>query len=211
MRIGAAAALELAIGMTIANPMATAKPRPERVEQTIFVHDVAGIAPSTLEEALEEVARIYSTANVNMRWLYCRAETGGAMVDCPALQPNAVVLRIIPGPLKIVSKWALGFSLVDENGGTQAAVSLLHVKMCVARQKLIQVSLSRVLGHAMAHEVGHLLLGTNSHSSAGLMQADWDDAAMNRIANGALNFTAAESERIRASVMRRTPGFLASR
>jgi hypothetical protein len=31
----------------------------------------------------------------------------------------------------------------------------------------------RALGHAMAHEVGHLLLGDHSHSRAGLMTADW--------------------------------------
>jgi hypothetical protein len=29
------------------------------------------------------------------------------------------------------------------------------------------------LGHTMAHEVGHLLLGTNSHAPTGLMIADW--------------------------------------
>jgi hypothetical protein len=31
----------------------------------------------------------------------------------------------------------------------------------------------RGLGHAMAHEVGHLLLGAHSHAPAGLMTADW--------------------------------------
>jgi hypothetical protein len=29
------------------------------------------------------------------------------------------------------------------------------------------------LGHVMAHEVGHLLLGTSSHTPTGLMIADW--------------------------------------
>ena len=31
----------------------------------------------------------------------------------------------------------------------------------------------RGLGHAMAHEVGHLLLGVHSHALSGLMTADW--------------------------------------
>jgi hypothetical protein len=31
----------------------------------------------------------------------------------------------------------------------------------------------RGLGHVMAHEVGHLLLGAHSHSRTGLMSADW--------------------------------------
>jgi hypothetical protein len=30
-----------------------------------------------------------------------------------------------------------------------------------------------VLAHAAAHEVGHLLLGTQAHTSEGLMKANW--------------------------------------
>ena len=30
-----------------------------------------------------------------------------------------------------------------------------------------------ILGHAAAHEIGHLLLGSNSHSPFGLMRARW--------------------------------------
>jgi hypothetical protein len=32
---------------------------------------------------------------------------------------------------------------------------------------------TRGLGHVMAHEIGHLLLGVNGHSRDGLMQPDW--------------------------------------
>jgi hypothetical protein len=43
------------------------------------------------------------------------------------------------------------------------------------RQKAWQylATFDRGLGHAMAHEVGHLLLGAHSHAPAGLMTADW--------------------------------------
>jgi hypothetical protein len=30
------------------------------------------------------------------------------------------------------------------------------------------------LGHVMAHEIGHVLLGVNSHSAEGLMRAAWE-------------------------------------
>ena len=35
------------------------------------------------------------------------------------------------------------------------------------------VGLSDILGSVMAHELGHLLLGSNSHSPAGVMRAHW--------------------------------------
>jgi hypothetical protein len=59
------------------------------------------------------------------------------------------------------------------------------------------------LGHAMAHEIGHLLLGTNSHSPTGLMRARWDRSDLLRAATGWLIFTDDESERLRAEVRSR--------
>ena len=35
-------------------------------------------------------------------------------------------------------------------------------------------SVQRGLGHVMAHEMGHVLLGVNSHSAEGLMRAAWE-------------------------------------
>ncbi len=32
---------------------------------------------------------------------------------------------------------------------------------------------SRILGLAVAHEIGHALMGTNTHSSRGIMRARW--------------------------------------
>jgi len=32
-----------------------------------------------------------------------------------------------------------------------------------------------LLGRAVAHEIGHLLLGTSQHADAGLMRAHWSD------------------------------------
>ena len=53
-----------------------------------------------------------------------------------------------------------------------------------------------VLAHAMAHEVGHLLL-PHGHSDTGLMRADWDADDLWSAANGELNFTAGQAESIR--------------
>jgi hypothetical protein len=36
------------------------------------------------------------------------------------------------------------------------------------------IPIERGLGHAMAHEIGHLLIGVNSHSDHGLMRPEWN-------------------------------------
>ena len=37
-----------------------------------------------------------------------------------------------------------------------------------------QASVERALGHVIAHELGHLLIGVNSHSNEGLMRPGWN-------------------------------------
>jgi len=56
-----------------------------------------------------------------------------------------------------------------------------------------------VLAHAMAHEIGHLLL-PYGHSNTGLMRADWDAKDMRLAVHGRLNFTREQAERMRAGL-----------
>ncbi len=63
---------------------------------------------------------------------------------------------------------------------------------------------TQILGYAMAHEIGHLLLHVASHSERGIMQASWDRAAMQDLAVETLTFSREEAERIQAEVARRT-------
>jgi hypothetical protein len=60
------------------------------------------------------------------------------------------------------------------------------------------------LGCAIAHELGHLLLGTDSHSQSGIMQSRWESVQFRQLTIGTLLFTAEQSERIRANARVRT-------
>jgi len=59
---------------------------------------------------------------------------------------------------------------------------------------------SQLLGHTLAHEIGHLLLGANSHSSEGIMRANWRQNELYTIARAHLFFTDEQSKRICAEV-----------
>jgi hypothetical protein len=56
-------------------------------------------------------------------------------------------------------------------------------------QEETQVSPSVILGHAMAHELGHLLLGTKAHSPGGLMRAHWTREDLANTSKGNLRFS----------------------
>ena len=56
---------------------------------------------------------------------------------------------------------------------------------------------SQLLGHVMAHEMGHLLLPYGAHSLAGLMRPAWDRAQVRAAAEGLLTFTPDQAALIR--------------
>jgi hypothetical protein len=62
------------------------------------------------------------------------------------------------------------------------------------------VSLTDILGNVMAHELGHLLLGSNSHTATGIMRARWQTEELRRAGEGSLLFNAEQAERMRGKL-----------
>ena len=54
------------------------------------------------------------------------------------------------------------------------------------------------MGHAIAHEVGHLLLPRGTHGPAGLMRGTWGMEDMRDAVQGHLGFSTMEAAIIRA-------------
>jgi hypothetical protein len=60
-----------------------------------------------------------------------------------------------------------------------------------------------ILGCVIAHEVGHLLLGTNSHSGSGVMQQRWERRQIRQAMTGTLLFTPEQAKLIQAEMQKR--------
>jgi hypothetical protein len=58
------------------------------------------------------------------------------------------------------------------------------------------------LGHVIAHEIGHLLLGANSHSPVGIMRPQWRLADEVWMAKGALVFDTDQAKRMQMELTR---------
>jgi hypothetical protein len=71
-----------------------------------------------------------------------------------------------------------------------------------------QEDVGEVLGHVIAHEIGHVLLGPNAPSAAGLMAASLD---LPRIALGGLWFDQGQAAIIRAKLARNSSVRFASK
>src|SRR5690242_13125997 len=60
-----------------------------------------------------------------------------------------------------------------------------------------------ILGHLVAHELGHLLLGSGSHSPSGVMHVPWHLKELDIIAQGLMVFMPQQAERMRTNIRAR--------
>jgi hypothetical protein len=67
-----------------------------------------------------------------------------------------------------------------------------------------------MLGHLMAHELGHLILGVRSHSVNGIMHVPWQKKELEIIAQGSMLFTSREAQTMRTNIRVRCAADLAA-
>jgi hypothetical protein len=180
----------------------------ERPTIHIFTYNCARFSNATLEEAEAVAARVLFIAGIETRWSQCReseADSNAGPNPCRLEGGQGIYLLLIPRAMPAhwaSGKTSLGFSIIPGGGkkGDTAYVFPHRVEEIAAAGR---VSASQVLGHAMAHEIGHLLLNSNEHSDVGIMQADWCYEQTELLRNGRLWFTSAQSRRMRAEVLAR--------
>jgi len=140
----------------------------------VRIYDNAGVLAGELTSALRTTHDILRRADLGVDWVQCRARRDGpvpVVCDQP-LSSGDVVVRLIEGSDKETGeRRALGYSLFDANGVSGFATIYVDRVDWLARRA--QSPRAPVLGRAIAHEIGHLLLRSNAHTETGLMREVW--------------------------------------
>ena len=185
--------------LTIAFPALANEP-PPKPQVIINVYNDAQVLEKVLVQAEQEATRIFRQAGVDNVWVECQSFKPDLNpkpeCDSPA-GPRHLALRIVPWSSKLRDS-VFGTAFLSEEGeGTYSDV-FYH-----AVQKLHDdwhASLAGVLGHVMAHEVGHLLLGTNAHSPTGIMRLSWQGRELRSVSMGTFLFTSEQAESMQAKL-----------
>jgi hypothetical protein len=175
---------------------------------TLRVYDYAQVNRSTMRAAEGEATKIFAHAGVDARWVDCptsRTDWDNFPNCRSAWQANDYVLRVMPKAMAGLlgkSQDTLG-SAMDCGIELSCAASVFYDRvMSLAGGASAPVEI--LLGRAMAHEIGHLLLGANSHSPTGIMRANWSDREFRPDACTELLFTAEQSRRMRSRLTEQT-------
>ncbi len=173
---------------------------PEVTTVKVSVYNDAGLSPGLISDLEKVATRAFLQAGVNLEWLSCglpSASDAQRAICTDSVFPTHLHLRLIGHPVHLEGV-ALGVSYLAEDGvGFQADVFCDRVMQL---QSESQVDPAILLGIVSAHELGHLLLGTGSHSPTGLMRGNWHRGDLLLAIRGALVFSDDQSDHMRAKL-----------
>jgi len=186
-------------------PITAAGPNPK---VTVLVYNYAEISSKTLAQTEREAARIFQKSGIDSEWVDCplTADESGKFPACP-FQPRQadLILRIVPQSMadRLRSvRDSFGFTMFPDDGSMPKTANVFsHDAEQIAKKN--RVTSTAVLATVTAHEIGHLLLGPESHSSGGIMKAHWRRNDLQTIARGWMTFTPEQSEKMRSGAQAR--------
>jgi hypothetical protein len=167
---------------------------------TILVYNQAQAPPAILIGAEREAARILSHAGVRASWFDCSAwhsEAGSQDICQKGWGPMNIGLRVLAKPTRRLQDTRFGFAIIP------GLASVYYDYQAHFVSDDVGLGQPLILGCVIAHEIGHLLLGPNSHSSQGVMQAEWGKRQIRQALMRDLLFSPEESQLIRAEARTR--------
>jgi hypothetical protein len=151
-------------------------------ELRVRAYNAFGVASAEVAHALRTAEAIFRAAGLAAAWRECRTPAGpsaGLADRCDdTVSRSEMILRIVAAPASLRGpNPALGFSNVDVGAGVGTLATVFGDRV---RSTAVRAGIDPgvLLGRVVAHEIGHLLLGTMEHATDGLMRGHWPDPAL---------------------------------
>jgi hypothetical protein len=148
----------------------------------VRVYHTSGVSVEDRGVAEREAQALLGVA---MAWVNCPSGRAPAVALVPRCAeppgPLDIVLRLeSAGPETATAPRPLGMALVSGHAGEVPVFSTVYADRVEALARDAGVDHRSVLGRAIAHEIGHLLLNTTRHAARGLMRPAWSHAELQR-------------------------------
>jgi hypothetical protein len=165
----------------------------------VFLFDLVSLPERTQKQAQDRVASIFHKAGVEMEWAPCSKGEGQLTLfpDCTGFKEAASVLLRILRPAREKAE-------TDAAGESMLSSRIVNVFWGHAQKESTRLNVPLdMLAEIIAHEVGHVFLGPNSHSPLRIMAAKWKPRDMIAISQGGYGFTRQQRELIQTELRRR--------
>jgi hypothetical protein len=172
---------------------------------TIRLYNLANAPVKSINQASAIASQMLAQAGVDVTWEAGPPDSPeGRLTDMSACGTvNAtdtreyLVMSVVKGVSAAVYPGALGYAL-------PCAQKCPHVRTFYDRTEKLALGLSvgpgvgTLLGAVMAHEIGHVLLGSTEHSARGVMKARWGPTEFQELACKDRRFASTDAARLQA-------------
>jgi hypothetical protein len=132
----------------------------------VRTYDSVGVSPRVFDHARQSADVALAAVGIEPIWRPCHVR---GCVSRP--KPHEIEIRFVHATA-LSEPGSLGFAAVDlgERAGTLATIYVDRVDVLAVHAG---ADPGELLGRAIAHEIGHLVLGSVAHAPFGLMRATW--------------------------------------
>ena len=207
--VGYIAALSIITGVVISTPdagVALASDSPDLVLNLHFT-STDGLPAESRRALMAEAESIWKLGHIRLKWLResTEADDGNTLRVLVLARPVATSAH---------SAWTVGELLRSEGFRPIAIASTIGARRIIdesqwdqllAPATLLDYRLGVVLGRAVAHEIGHYMLRTNTHATRGLMRARIASREFADLRSGSFRLDQAAEAYLAALAARGTP------
>ena len=207
--VGYIAALSIITGVVISTPdagVALASDSPDLVLNLHFT-STDGLPAESRRALMAEAESIWKLGHIRLKWLResTEADEGDTL---------RVLVMARPVATSAHSQWTVGELLRSEGFRPIAIASTIGARRIIdesqwdqllAPATLLDYRLGVVLGRAVAHEIGHYMLRTNTHATRGLMRARIASREFADLRSGSFRLDQAAEAYLAALAARGTP------
>lgn len=155
---------------------------------TVILNGDAAVPNSVSYPAKSEVTRIFAGIGVRLVW-----QLEGAKVSSPSASSFTIHAAFTTGTPWRSYPGALAYA---EPFNSIHVITVMYDRIQITafgRPRLVRT----LLAHALAHEIGHLLLATDSHAETGIMKAHWTEGDYEEMQRKPMRFEPLDEEIIR--------------
>ena len=172
----------------------------------IRIYDGGATDTRTRADAISTAATIVANGGVDAMWNDCTPDEGTRR--CSMIRgPRDLMIRILPaapaaaprqpvgapGGAAMLHGTTLGSAVVKSESGS-GVLGTIFMDRVRTTAKRTGIAPAVLLGRAIAHEAGHLLLGRSGHARSGLMREVWTDGELTQNRPEDWLFTAGEQQ-----------------
>ena len=163
----------------------------------VRVYDVTDMDAKTRQRALDTANTALAAASVDATWQVCIAGPHPLRCDTrPTRSELAIrIVRLPAATRRPEGALRLGDAYIDSQSGRGVLATIYFDRVAWLSQRSGS-PLPPLLGRAIAHELGHLLMASNTHGPIGLMRAFWSQDEVRRSRAGDWTFSPTDAHAI---------------